>query len=100
MTAQPCTWCDRPYEPRVSGGQPQRFCSEPCRTGFHTACREWAEAEVWAGNLSVATLKQDLEQRTRCVEANLAQAAELAARQVEHAKAKRRGAPAPKAATG
>ncbi len=65
-----CVWCDKLYERRVNGGQRQKFCSEPCRKGFHTACRKWAEAEVWAGNLSVTTLKQDLQQRTRCAHAN------------------------------
>ena len=70
-----CVWCDKPYERRVNGGQRQKFCSEPCRKKFHAACRKWAEAEVWDGNLSVAALKRGLQQRTRCSERHLGQQA-------------------------
>ena len=57
MKIRPCMWCGEPFTPRKTGGKPQRFCSDRCRKEFHRACRIWAEAQVWFGELPVSALK-------------------------------------------
>ncbi len=64
-TEQSCPWCNKPFLPRVGGGKPQRFCSTQCRTQFHSACRAWADAQVWSGNLPMSSLKRALRHRAR-----------------------------------
>jgi hypothetical protein len=34
-----CSWCDRPFQLRQSGGHAQRFCTPRCRLAFHAAAR-------------------------------------------------------------
>jgi hypothetical protein len=53
-----CLWCGQPFERRLSGGSPRRFCSSVCRAALHTAARKWALAEIDAGRLSVAAIKE------------------------------------------
>ncbi len=66
-----CLWCNAAFEPRASGGSPQRFCSALCRRAFDTACRKYAAAEVEAGRLQVSALRMALRQRARCSESRL-----------------------------
>ena len=67
-----CLWCKTEFEPRASGGKPQRFCSPPCRRAFDTACRKYAMTEVYAGRLQVSALRIALGQRARWSEGGLA----------------------------
>ena len=66
-----CLWCEGEFEPRASGGSPQRFCSAPCRRAFDTACRKVGAAEIEAGRLQVSELRMALRQRARCSESRL-----------------------------
>ncbi len=66
-----CLWCSAAFEPRTSGGSPQRFCSAPCRRIFDIACRKYAMTEVYAGRLPVSELRVALRQRARCSESRL-----------------------------
>lgn len=52
-----CPWCDRPFEPREKGGTPQRFCSAPCRSEYHTACRQLGDQLVSLGIVAMPELK-------------------------------------------
>ncbi len=70
--AMSCLWCNTEFEPRASGGKPQRFCSPPCRRAFDTACRKYAMTEVYAGRLQVSALRIALGQRARWSEGRLA----------------------------
>jgi len=51
-----CLWCRRPFEPRRSGGKPQRFCVPAHRRAFETAARRFLGRLIAAGELSVAAL--------------------------------------------
>jgi len=55
-----CCWCKRQFQPRQSGGRPQRFCRPTCRRAFHAVARAWALDELAAGRLPVADLKDGL----------------------------------------
>ncbi len=61
-----CLWCETEFEPRASGGKPQRFCSKACRVDFHVAARSWAENAVASGLLLVSALRMARKQRARC----------------------------------
>ena len=63
-----CLWCETEFEPRASGGKPQRFCSKACRVDFHVAARSWAEQAVASGLLLVSALRMAHKQRARCVQ--------------------------------
>jgi hypothetical protein len=52
-----CAWCGKRFSPRSSGGRPQRFCRPACRRVCHEAARTWALAELAAGRLTVADLR-------------------------------------------
>ena len=52
-----CIWCELSFEPRASGGKPQRFCSTLCRRAFDTASRKWVSVAIEAGTLTVAELR-------------------------------------------
>src|SRR5882724_2333032 len=51
-----CLWCGGPFEPRHSGGRPQRFCEPTHRRAFDTAARRFVGALIGAGQVSVADL--------------------------------------------
>ncbi len=69
MTA--CLWCSAGFEPRASGGKPQRFCSKDCRVDFHAAARSWAEQAVMSGLVPVSAFRMAREQRARWPESRL-----------------------------
>jgi hypothetical protein len=46
-----CLWCKTTFEPRATGGSPQRFCDTDCRNAFHRAARVWAINAIEAGTL-------------------------------------------------
>jgi hypothetical protein len=52
-----CSWCDRSFRARRSGGRVQRFCRPSCRRAFHTAVRAWALGAIENGTLTVADIK-------------------------------------------
>jgi hypothetical protein len=52
-----CLWCESIFEPRTTGGKPQRFCSTPCRRSFDTASRKWVSAAIEAGTFTVAEFR-------------------------------------------
>jgi hypothetical protein len=56
MIQEVCSWCSGPFTPRTTGGRPQRFCSERCRRASEKAMREWAQAELAAGRVTLAEL--------------------------------------------
>jgi hypothetical protein len=61
MTSVPvCYWCERQFQPRQSGGRPQRFCRPSCRRAFHAAARAWALDAIATGFMTVADLKNCL----------------------------------------
>ena len=55
-----CSWCDRLFRPRQSGGRAQRFCRPRCRQALHAAAQAWALDEIAAGRVTVADLKNGL----------------------------------------
>ena len=57
MTAG-CLWCSALLPAGRGRGSQRRFCSTDCRSAFHTAARRWALAEIAAGRLTVAQLKE------------------------------------------
>ena len=52
-----CTWCRRPFVPRRTGGEPQRFCSASCRHKLHTAARRWTLEKLDSGELTIEALR-------------------------------------------
>src|SRR5215467_3484342 len=54
-----CSWCDRPFRPRQSGGRAQRFCRPSCRRAFHAAMRAWALNAIAQGRLTLADVKNN-----------------------------------------
>jgi hypothetical protein len=52
-----CSWCDRLFRPRQSGGRAQRFCRPRCRRAFHCAARAWALDAIARGALTIADIK-------------------------------------------
>jgi hypothetical protein len=55
-----CVWCERQFQPRRSGGRPQRFCRPSCRRAFRAAARAWALDAIATGGMTVADLKNGL----------------------------------------
>jgi hypothetical protein len=54
-----CLLCDRPFQPRRTGGTPKKFCCPAHRNAFHTAARKWAEKAVADGRITLDDLKRD-----------------------------------------
>jgi hypothetical protein len=52
-----CSWCDRAFRPRQSGGHAQRFCCPSCRRAFHAAARNWVLAGLAAGDIGISDVK-------------------------------------------
>jgi len=55
-----CSWCDRRFRPRQSGGRPPRFCRTSCRRAFYAAARAWALNAIAADALSLADIRSGL----------------------------------------
>jgi len=53
-----CSWCDRLFKARKTGGRAQRFCRPHCRRAFHAAARRWALDAIGAGVLSLDEVKK------------------------------------------
>ena len=56
MTNQ-CKWCRNEYEPRDSGGSPQKFCSRECKRLFEKSIRQWAYDKHAKGSLNLSKLQ-------------------------------------------
>ncbi len=52
-----CIWCATEFNPRSTGGKPQRFCSTPCRRAFDIASRKWISGGIENGTITVAELR-------------------------------------------
>lgn len=73
-----CQWCETPMPDRDpnAGGKPQRFCSNACRSAFHTACRKLGAALIDQGLVTPTELRSATarlivkifaaQQRARC----------------------------------
>ena len=57
MTAL-CLWCGQPFEPRMSGGSPQRFHSAACRRAFDAAARAYVAWAIESGHLDRTNLRR------------------------------------------
>lgn len=55
-----CSWCDRPFRVRQTGGRAQRFCQPSCRRAFHSAVRIWALDAIANGALTVAEIRSSV----------------------------------------
>ena len=64
MTKQ-CEWCQREYEPRNSGGSPQKFCTKQCKRLFEKSIRQWAYDEHTKGKLNLSEL-QSMHSFSKC----------------------------------
>jgi len=66
MTKQ-CEWCQREYEPRNSGGSPQKFCSKKCKRLFEKSIRQWSYMQHAQGKLNISELQSmhSLEQQKK-----------------------------------
>ena len=53
-----CLWCGQPFEPRLSGGSPQRFHSAACRRAFDHACGAWVREAINVGLLTAAVIRE------------------------------------------
>jgi hypothetical protein len=62
-----CDWCGRPFIPR-RGATPQRFCTSRCRASYHKATRQWCEAEIAAGRLTIGAVRDGVRQRIRLLQ--------------------------------
>lgn len=60
-----CLWCGAPFEPRASGGKPQRFCRPEHRRLFDTAVSEYGRYAVEAGLVTVGELKECFSRNAR-----------------------------------
>ena len=56
MTSQ-CEWCQRDYEPRNSGGSPQKFCTKQCKRLFEKSIRRWSYMQHAQGKLNLSELQ-------------------------------------------
>lgn len=56
--SQRCSWCERPFRSRQSGGRSQRFCRPSCRRAYHAALRIWALDAIASGALSLADIRK------------------------------------------
>ncbi len=62
MTKQ-CEWCQEEFQPRKSGGSPQKFCGKQCKRFFEKSIRQWAYLQHTQGKLNLYEL-----QNTRSLE--------------------------------
>lgn len=53
-----CPWCKSAFEPRQSGGRPQRFCSNTCTSEFYDAVRRYTLIELEEGRLTPQDVRQ------------------------------------------
>jgi hypothetical protein len=60
-----CLWCGQSFEPRLSGGKPQRFCGAPCRRAFDHACGAWVRAAIAVGLLRSTTIREWAQDNAR-----------------------------------
>lgn len=56
MTKQ-CEWCHRDYEPRNTGGSPQKFCSRECKRLFEKSIRQWGYHQHAQGRLNLSKIQ-------------------------------------------
>ena len=56
MTRQ-CEWCQEEFQPRASGGSPQKFCSKRCKRLFEKSIRRWAYDEHSKGSINLSKLQ-------------------------------------------
>jgi hypothetical protein len=59
--AASCSWCDRPFQLRQSGGHAQRFCSPHCRLAFHDAARRCVLEAIEAGVLTIDHIRKGVQ---------------------------------------
>lgn len=52
-----CEWCSESFPGGRRGAHMKRFCSEECKTAFHTATRRYGERCLRAGRITVAELR-------------------------------------------
>lgn len=52
-----CPWCGTPFVPVTRGRHRKRFCGPLCKDHFHVACREYGEAMIAAGLVTVPHLR-------------------------------------------
>ena len=52
-----CKWCRKEYEPRDSGGSPQKFCSKQCKRLFEKTILKWAYDEHAKGRINLFELE-------------------------------------------
>ena len=52
-----CHWCNDPFSPRKSGGDPQKFCLASCRHAYGTAARRWVRNAILDGRLRIGDLQ-------------------------------------------
>ena len=66
MTKQ-CEWCQREYEPRNSGGSPQKFCTKQCKRLFEKSIRQWSYKQHAQCKLNLSELQSmhSLEQQKK-----------------------------------
>jgi hypothetical protein len=62
-----CPWCQRSFTPRtaLAGGKPQAYCSPSCRRELRNAAHRWVLAEVAAGRLDMAHVREWAESNGR-----------------------------------
>jgi len=51
-----CKLCRNEYEPRDSGGSPQKFCSKQCKRLFEKTILKWAYNEHAKGRINISEL--------------------------------------------
>ena len=56
MTSQ-CEWCQEEFQPRESGGSPQKFCGRDCKRLFEKSIRQWASNKYSKGTLKIGELQ-------------------------------------------
>ena len=56
MTRQ-CEWCQEKFQPRESGGSPQKFCGRECKRLFEKSIRRWAYMQYDQGKLNLSELQ-------------------------------------------
>ena len=51
-----CQWCQKDFQPRESGGSPQKFCDRDCKRLFEKSIRQWASNKYSKGSLKLPEL--------------------------------------------
>ena len=52
-----CQWCQNEFQPRESGGSPQKFCGRDCKRLFEKSIRQWASNKYSKGTLKIDELQ-------------------------------------------